>query len=129
MNKILKETIHYLIADANRRSVLVEFHRGWMNVIGNDRPWHSATNFLRSYVQDPADGNCWRYDRINDRLNAEQDRLDSKSAKELLYEVTQDNTQWLVVYRMATGAVSVAMGGEYKSVHTFQAPENWVMDR
>jgi hypothetical protein len=103
----------------------VEFYHGEMNVIPSDRPWHAATNFLRSSVQDPADGNCWRYDRINERLNAEQGLLDSNSAMELLSEVKQDSTQWSVVYQMGRREVSVAMGGDYENVHTFQAAESW----
>ena len=48
--------IHYLIADAKGRSVLVEFYRGELNIIENEQPWHSATNFLHSSVEDPKDG-------------------------------------------------------------------------
>jgi hypothetical protein len=117
--------IHYLIADATGKAALVEFYRGEMNVIPNDRPWHSATNFLRSSVQDPADGNCWRYDRINERLNAEQGQLDSSAAMELLSEVAQGNTQWSMVYQMGRGEVSVAMGKVYENIHTFRPPEEW----
>ncbi len=117
--------VHYLIADAGGKAVLVEFYRGQMNVLPNDQPWHSATNFLRSSVQDPADGNCWRYDRINERLRAEQGMLDSSSAMDLLSEVAQDSTQWSVVYQMGHREVSVAMGKAYEKVHTFPAPEDW----
>jgi hypothetical protein len=117
--------LHYLIADAGGKAALVEFHRGEMNVLPNDRPWHSATNFLLSSVQDPAEGYCWRYDRINERLNAEQGMLDSDSAMELLSEVAQDSTQWSVVYQMGRREVSVVMGKAYEKVHTFRAPEDW----
>ena len=121
--------VHYLIADAGGKAVLVEFYHGVMNVLPNDRPWHSATNFLRSSVQDPAGGNCWRYDRINERLNAEQGLLDSDSAMELLSEVAQDSTQWSVVYQMGRREVSVAMGKAYGKVHIFQAPQEWDVGR
>jgi hypothetical protein len=111
--------IHYLIADANRKSVLVEFYQGKMNIITNDKPWHSATNFLRSSVEDPR-GQCWRYDKISARLNDTQGMIDSKSAMGLLSEVAQDNTQWSVVYQMALGEVSVAMNKDYTKIQTFQ---------
>jgi hypothetical protein len=117
--------IHYLIADASGKAVLVEFYRREMKVIPNDRPWHSATNFLRSSVQDPADGNCWRYDRINERLNAEQGLLDPATAMSLLSEVAQDSTQWSVVYQMGRGDVSVTVGRDYGNVHSFHAPDGW----
>ncbi len=112
--------LHYLIADANRKSVLVEFYRGEMNIIENAQPWHSATNFLLSSVKDPQDGNCWRYDRINARLIEEQEMIDSESAMDLLREVSQENTQWSVVYQMARGEVSVVMGRDYTQIHNFQ---------
>ena len=111
--------IHYLIADANGKSVLVEFYQGKINVIASDKPWHSATNFLRSSVNDPR-GQCWRYDKINARLNEENGMLDPQSAMDLLSEVAQNNTQWSVVYQMASGEVSVAMGKDYARIHTFR---------
>jgi hypothetical protein len=93
-----------------------------MHIFENEQPWHSATNFLRSSVEDPK-GNCWRYDRINARLNEEQGLLESESAMELLAEVAQDSTQWSVVYQMARGEVSVAMGKDYANVHTFRVSD------
>jgi len=112
--------IHYLIADAQGKAVLVEYYRGEMHVMENEQPWHSATNFLRSSVEDPRDGNCWRYDRINACLDEEHGLLDSNSAMELLSEVAQENTQWSVVYQMARGEVSIAMGRDYAKLQTFQ---------
>lgn len=116
--------LHYLIADAKKQAVLVEFYQGEMHVFKNEQPWHSATNFLRSSVDDPR-GNCWRYDRINDRLNETQGLLDPNSAMELLSQVAQDSTQWSVVYQMAHGEVSVAMGKDYANVQTFQLSDYW----
>jgi hypothetical protein len=114
--------LHYLIADASKRAVLVEFYQGEIHVFENEQPWHSATNFLRSSVKDPK-GNCWRYDRINDRLNETRGSLDSRSAMELLSQVAQDSTQWSVVYQMKRGAVSVAMGKDYANVRTFRVSD------
>jgi hypothetical protein len=117
--------VHYLIADASGKAVLVEFYQGKMHVLENEQPWHSATNFLRSSVEDPK-GNCWRYDRINTRLNETQGMLDSSSAMELLSEVAQDGrwpTQWSVVYQIARGGVSIVMDKDYANVHTF-----WMSD-
>jgi hypothetical protein len=111
--------LHYLIADARGKAVLVEFYQGEMHVIANDQPWHSATNFLRASVEDPR-GQCWRYDTMNTRLSEAHGLLDSKSAMSLLGEVAQGNTQWSVVYQMARGEVSIAMDKDYANVHTFR---------
>jgi hypothetical protein len=117
------QPLHYLIADARGKAVLVEFYQGEMHVIENERPWHSATNFLRTSVGDPK-GNCWRYDTINARFSEKQGMLDASSAMELLSDVAQDGTQyptqWSVVYQMARGEVNVVMGRDYADVHTFR---------
>lgn len=112
-------TIHYLIADAGGRAVLVEFYRGEMHLFENEQPWHSATNFQLVSVDDPA-GQCWRYDRLDARLSESGGMLDMQAAMALLGEVSQDITQWSVVYDMAHGELDVAMGREYADVHTFR---------
>lgn len=112
--------VHYLIADADKKSVLVEYYRGNMNIVENEHPWHLATNFLLSSVEDPQDGNCWRYDTLDARLNEAQGMLDAESAMKLLADVSQDITQWSVVYQMARGEVSVAMGGDYVRSYHFK---------
>ncbi|MGB8984431.1 MAG: C45 family peptidase [Anaerolineales bacterium] len=115
--------LHYLIADAKGKAVLVEFFRGEMIVMDNDQPWHFATNFLRSAVPDPQQGYCRRYDRIKSRMDEEQGLLDAASAMELLAEVAQNNTQWSVVYQMGRGEVSVVMGRDYANIQTFQTSD------
>lgn len=115
--------LHFLIADAQKRAVLVEFYQGKMHVFENEQPWHSATNFLRSAVKDPQN-NCWRYNRINDRLNEKQGLLDARTAMELLADVSQpDSTQWSVVYQMGRGEVSIVMGRDYTNVKTFKTSD------
>jgi len=46
--------LHYLVADATGRAVLVEYHRGEIHVLPNERPWHVATNFLVASTAEPA---------------------------------------------------------------------------
>jgi hypothetical protein len=112
--------IHYLMADATGKATLVEYFNGEMYVLDNEQPWHLATNFLRSSVDDPADGNCWRYNKINAQLTETNGRIDVQAAMQLLSDVAQDNTQWSVVYQMSSGVVNVAMGQQYSDVHQFQ---------
>lgn len=111
--------LHYLIADSSGRAALVEFYQGKMHVIPNEKPWHQATNFLRSAVSGDAEGQCWRYDTIIQRLAQAQGRLDTKGAMTLLADVSQNNTQWSIVYKMSTGDVSVAMGRQYTATYAF----------
>lgn len=112
--------VHYLIADASGRSVLVEFYRGEMEVIPSEKPWHLATNFLRSAAGESAQGKCWRYDNIYERLAESGGRLAGREVLDLLAQVSQGNTQWSVVYEMSTREAMVTMGPDYSKVDSFR---------
>lgn len=109
--------IHYLIADASGEAALVEFYRGEMRVFRNQDLWLHATNFLRAAYEDPA-GACGRYDLVHDRLTETGGRLTVADAMGLLEDVSQAGTQWSVVYDMTAGAVHIAMGKDYETIHT-----------
>jgi hypothetical protein len=94
-----------------------------MHVFENNQPWHSATNFLLSAFEDPKNGHCWRYDKINARLNEVNGLLDWKAAMDLLADVSQSNTQWSIVYQMAYGEVNISMGRDYEIIHTFKTSD------
>jgi hypothetical protein len=111
--------IHYLIADRSGHAALVEFCQGKLIVIPNDKPWHQATNFLRSAVSGSAEGQCWRYDTVYRQLSRTDGKITLKDAMSLLGDVSQNSTQWSIVYGMSTGDVNVTMGRQYDNVHTF----------
>ena len=108
--------LHYLLADVSGRAVLVEFYQGAMQVIPNELPWHQATNFLVSSVADP-EGQCWRYDRIAQQMKRSQGKLSIEEAIGLLGSVSQEGTQWSIVYDLDSREVHVAMGRDYQLVH------------
>jgi hypothetical protein len=110
--------LHYLIADLSGRSALVEFYQGEMVVMPNEAPWHVATNFLRASAGASPEGECWRYDKISRRLSDAEGRLTAQEAIDLLAEVSQEGTQWSVVYGMGTRDVKVIMGRGYDNVHS-----------
>jgi hypothetical protein len=112
--------IHYLMADTTGRSALVEYYNGEIHILDNEEPWHLATNFLRSSVDDPADGGCWRYNTIEAQLTKTNGQIDARAAMHLLAGVSQNSTQWSVVYQMSSGEITVAMGQQYQDVHQFQ---------
>lgn len=109
--------LHYLVADANHNSALVEFFHGEMNVIKNQADWHWSTNFLLSAAGDSPEGRCWRYDKIHQRFEDHGGRLSVEQAMGLLANVAQDVTQWSVVYEMSTGEINIVMGKAYDRVH------------
>jgi hypothetical protein len=111
--------LHYLVADRSGRAMLVEFYRGEIAVIPNKSAWHQATNFLRASAGESADGECWRYDRISQQLTEDKGQISAQEAMELLDTVSQQNTQWSVVYGMSSGDIEVIMGQEHDDSHTF----------
>lgn len=111
--------LHYLLADSSGRSLLVEFYEGGMVIIPNETPWHQATNFLRASVGESAEGECWRYDKLSQRLTEAEGQLTMQDAMDLLADVSQESTQWSVVYGMSTGDVNVTMGRQYDNMHSF----------
>jgi hypothetical protein len=111
--------IHYLIADAAGRSALVEFDAGEMAIIPNEAAWHLATNHLHTAGDETGHSGCWRYDKMYRRLAETGGQLATPDALDLLAGVSQESTQWSVVYGMRTGDVNVAMGRRYTAVHTF----------
>jgi hypothetical protein len=112
--------IHYLIADPSGRSALVEFYQGEMVIFHNETPYHLATNFLRASAGESAEGECWRYDGLSQRLRETEGRMTAQEAMDLLAAVSQEGTQWSIIYGISTGDVSVAMEQQYGTPHTFR---------
>jgi choloylglycine hydrolase len=112
--------VHYLIADRAGQAALVEFYRGEVVVHSNQQPWHAATNFLLAEAGDQAPGTCWRYDLITQTLRETGGRLEFSAAMDLLEKVSQDVTEWSIVYEISSGTVGVVMGQKYDQVHTFE---------
>jgi hypothetical protein len=91
-----------------------------MVVIPNETAWHLATNFLRASAGQSAEGKCWRYDGISQRLIEAEGQMTMQEAIDLLEEVAQGSlTQWSIVYGMSTGDVNVTMGRQYDNPHPF----------
>jgi len=113
--------LHYLLADRSGKAVLVEFYKGEMHVIPNPQPWYVATNFITASVEGDPAGTCWRYDTISRRLDETGGKLSTQEAIDLLAQVSQDITQWSVVYNMSNRIVHVVVGRQYDSPpHVFQ---------
>ena len=90
-----------------------------MKVFRNENPWHLATNFLVAATGEQSEGQCYRYDRISQRLQETGGRLNLQEAFGLLADVSQvdpggqSSTQWSVVYDLTAGTVNIVMGREY----------------
>ena len=117
--------LHYLLADANGNAILVEFYQGELHVLSNRNPWHLATNFLVSSTGDSPQDHCWRYDCISERLSSSGGILSVESAIDLLSQVSQDITQWSIVYGLQSGRISVVMGRDYENTHVFNLRDQY----
>jgi hypothetical protein len=111
--------LHYLIAEKNGRSALVEFFKGEMIVHYNTNDWQAATNFLLSKVDGDPEAQCWRYNLISTTLKENQGKVGPRSAMRLLKDVAQEHTQWSIVYRVTAGEIWVAMGRNYDQTYLF----------
>jgi choloylglycine hydrolase len=116
--------LHYLIADRSGRAILIEFYRGEMLLIENTDPWQLATNFLFSSINGSAEGKCWRYDTVLEEFTRLDGALPPETGMELLETVSQQNTQWSVIYGMSTGQVDLVVGQEYQQVYSFDLDLN-----
>ncbi len=113
--------IHYLIASASGQSAVVEFYAGEMRVFRNETSWQTATNFLLASTGGYPQGECWRYDQMSKVLEQGQGRLSEADAMGLLGSVSQDNTQWSVVYNLTSGEIHIVMGRGYTEAgHAFR---------
>jgi hypothetical protein len=111
--------LHYLLADGAGNSAMVEFYQSEMVVTYNQQPWQVATNFLCSPEGDCTTGRCWRYDTIEEGIRAAGGKLNPEQAMDLLADVSQEGTQWSVVYGISDAEVNLALGGDYEEVYTF----------
>jgi hypothetical protein len=111
--------LHYLVADSQGRTALVEFQEEGMVVIPGIEAWNSATNFLLSDRADTPDNMCWRYQLITNRLTENKGILSDQQAMNLLEEVAQPNTQWSVVYGISSGEIQLVLDRDFSHSHDF----------
>ncbi len=116
--------IHYLIADSNGNSAIIELVGGKMIVMRNTEPWQVSANFIIYGSDAPANVSCWRYNKAYSNLKEADGKLSSVSAMNLLESVSQSSTLWSMVYQMKSGKIEVAVGKEFDDIETFQLQIN-----
>ena len=115
--------LHYLVADSQGNSAVVEFIDGQMEVLPGVQPWQVATNFVLSgHSPESARFQCDRYATAYETLEQTQGRVSHEEAMALLEDVSQPTTMWSVVYDMSSGQIVVTMGRNYAQVHHFSMP-------
>lgn len=76
--------VHYLIADANGDSALVEYNSGKMHIIPDEGDWLAITNFTLEDVGLEPELICDRYKKISDKLTLNSGLLTIKEGTQLL---------------------------------------------
>lgn len=110
--------IHYLIADADGNSALVELKERKVNVHRNKTNWQSATNFYLTGEDQPV-RQCWRFAKINKEMNLSKGILNTDQTFSLLKNVAQENTQWSVVYDLKNRKAAVVTDQEFEKRFEF----------
>ncbi len=111
--------IHYMIADRSGESVVVEYLRGEMHVIREEKPYQVMTNYIIQGAQTGQDAPCWRHRAVHRGLEGSSGALSAGEAMDLLSEASQPSTIWSIVYETSTGEIHVAMGRSIERIHTF----------
>ncbi len=119
--------LHYLIADAEGNSAIIEWVDGDMKVLRNDNLWQVSTNFVIYGSSEQEKALCSRYTTCQGVLSNHNGKLTLIEAMELLEDVSQTNpsysTQWTAVYNMHMRDISIVMGRKYEDpIHNFTLP-------
>jgi hypothetical protein len=115
--------VHFFLADASGRSVILEYIDGEMVVIDNVEPWQVVTNFLVSEEEPQgAASSCWRYNAAYRRLELADGTVTAQRAMAIASASSVPDTVWSVVYNLSSGEFDVVVGGNYDRVHSFALP-------
>lgn len=104
--------VHYLIADASGKSMLVEYYDNEFQIVETDSNYQIASNFIAYNGVNIGGGGTEfkRYDTVEKEILDNNGVLNEDDAVSLLAEVGVwdgdiDKLQWSVVYNLTTGEV------------------------
>ncbi len=112
--------LHYLVADANGGSAVVELVDGKIVAQRNSEPWNAAVNFTLAGSDERVRQADDRYRTATDTLRRTGGTLAAREAMNLLKAVAQGHTQWSVVYGLRSGEVRLVTDKRYDVVHDFR---------
>lgn len=121
--KFVWSPMHFMVADADGNSAIIEFVNGELKTTRNQKPWQVCTNFVVSEdIYDKA-GEI-RYDIAEDELTKKNGILSEEEAMKLLSHVSVDGTRWSIIYNLKTGKTDIVMARKYEESHTVQLEMN-----
>ncbi len=119
ISKVGGPNIHYLIADENGKSAVIELKDGKTNIMRGDKNWQSATNFYLTGQSKPLN-QCHRFAKIHRLMSDKKGALTTGQTFNLLKNVSQKNTQWSVVYDMKNRTAHVATDRNFNDRKQFK---------
>ncbi|MCQ1530015.1 linear amide C-N hydrolase [Lutispora saccharofermentans] len=114
--------LHFLVADAKGNSAIIEFVKGEMKVLKNDKQWQVATNFIVYGSNEKTKNGCRRYAAAERVLSENKGKLTEMEAMKLLEEISQPTTQWSITYNMSKGSIQLVIKKNFDDIMSFNLP-------
>lgn len=109
---------HFIVADRNGNSAVIEFDNGQTKIVRSGKPWQAVTNY-HLYGLDPTDlSHCWRYRTAWTTLTNGNGVITNADAMSLMGSIAEE-TNWTAVYNLVTGEVKIAIVRNYQTIQTF----------
>ena len=109
---------HFLVADRNGKSVVVEFVEGQVETVRSAEGWQVSTNHLLYGKSEPEnEAACDRYRTAAARLSDSRQPLDAPEVMRLMAAISAENrTMWTSLYNLTTGDYQVAYRRHYENL-------------
>jgi hypothetical protein len=116
-NNTGSETVHYLVSDARRKSVIIECFDGQVHAHRNVEPWQAVTNFMIGGAPpDSLLGHCERYAAVYSTLHNYHGLINKQIGMDILGSVARyvlpvgDGryiyTVWSAIYDLTRGGLN-----------------------
>jgi len=90
---------HFLVSDANGKSVILEYIDNEWKKIYSGKKWQLMTNKVIYNVTDSAlREKCWRYKSMSSTLDKNKGQVTWLQGIQILKDVSQEGTTWSVIY-------------------------------
>ncbi len=112
---------HYLIADREGNSSIIEYIDGQLVETKRDRNFQICTNdIVYDRSEDLKKALCTRYKKAYQLLDEKDGDIDQGEMMRLMEDISQRHTMWSIVYNMTTGDVLVVPGKKYSKIYQYK---------
>lgn len=111
---------HFMVADANGDSAVIEFVNGKMVTIKKSKDYQVVTNFTLFNNLDHEGSGKDRYDNMESELERKHGIISENDALDLLKRnVIPGDEQWSAVYNLTKRSVRITFSREYSNVYQY----------